>query len=160
VVNGDFLQGEMPMSRALLILAAGVLAASAATAAVPDFSPAESAAIYTAAGFKVKGKTIGGCDAADPGWPRSSFSIEAIDLNGDGKAEAIVTEGNVACYGRDEMGFTILARAPDGKWRVLARDTGGTMVLKTKHNGWLDIEYGGPGMQKHPVLRFDGKVYK
>jgi hypothetical protein len=148
------------MTRALLVLAAGVLAASVAAAAVPDFTPAESAAIYTAAGFKMKGKTISGCDAADPGWPRSSFSIEAIDLSGDGKPEAIVTEGNIACYGRDEMGFTILANGPDGKWRVLARDNGGTMPLKTRHNGWLDIEYGGPGMQKHPVLRYDGKVYK
>lgn len=148
------------MLRTLSGCAVALISVAVAAATPPAFTPAESAAIYTAAGFTVKGKAISGCDAADPGWPRSDFSIEAIDLSGDGKAEAIVTEGNIACYGRDEMGFTILAKAPDGKWRVLARENGGTMILKTRHNGWLDIEYGGPGMQKQPVLRYDGKLYK
>jgi hypothetical protein len=134
--------------------------ATATAAAAAAFNPADTAALYKAAGFTVKGKTIIGCDAADPGWPRSSFNIEAIDLNGDGKPEAIASEGNVACYGRDETGFTILARNPDGSWRKIGGSTGGIMPLKTRHNGWLDIEYGGPGMQKQPVLRFDGKAYK
>jgi hypothetical protein len=31
-------------------------------------------------------------------------------------------------------------------------------VLKTRHNGWLDTEYGGPSMQKQPVLRWNGKT--
>ena len=137
-----------------------VLFAMPLLAAAPAFSPAETAAIYKAAGFTVKGKTIIGCDASDPGWPRSNFSIEAIDLNDDGKAEAIVTEGNIACYGGDETGFNIMARNPDGSWRRIGSATGGTMPLKTRHNGWRDIEYGGPGLQKHPVMRFNGKTYQ
>jgi hypothetical protein len=142
-----------------IILGLGLLALPV-QAATPAFSATDTAAIYKAAGFTMKGRTIVGCDAADASWPRSDFNIEAIDLGGDGKPEAIVSEGNVACYGRDEMGFTILARNPDGSWRKLAQNTGGTAPLKTRHNGWLDIEYGGPGMQKHPVLRYDGKIYK
>ena len=139
-------------------LAAMLLAAPALAA--PAFGPADTAAIYKAAGFKVAGGKVSGCDAADPNWPRSSFNIEAVDLSGDGKSEAILSEGNVACYGRDEMGFWILARNPDGSWRVLAQNSGGTMVLKTRHNGWADVEYGGPGMQKQPVLRYNGKTYQ
>ncbi len=130
-----------------------------AMAAAP-FSPADTAAIYKAAGLAMKGKAIVDCAAADPTWPRSRFDIEAIDLSGDGKPEAVLSEGNIACYGRDETAFTILARNPDGSWRKLVQNTGGIMPLKTRHNGWLDIEYGGPGLQKQPVMRFDGKVYR
>lgn len=146
------------MGRLLTIaLAFGVAPASAAP---PAFSPADTATIYRAAGFKVQGNKVIGCDAADPSWPRSSFFIEAVDLNADGQPEAIVTEGNTACYGRDEQGFTVLAKNPDGSWRKLAAGSGATLVLKTRSKGWLDIEYGGPGMQKQPVLRWNGKAYQ
>ncbi len=144
------------MHRAVFAL----LLATPTIAAAPAFNPADTAAIYKAAGFAMKGKAVVDCAAADPNWPRSNFFIEAIDLSGDGKPEAVLSEGNIACYGRDETGFTILARNPDGSWRKLAQNTGGIMPLKTRHNGWLDVEYGGPGMQKQPVMRFDGKVYK
>lgn len=134
--------------------------ASAAHAADAAFPPDETAAIYRAAGFTVKGDQVSGCDVADPSWPRSSFFVEAVDLNGDGKPEAIVSEGNTACYGRDEMGFTILAKGADGSWRTLATGTGGTLVRKTKTQGWLDVEYGGPGMDEKPVLKWNGKAYR
>lgn len=138
---------------------AGGLLLLAVPCAAAGFSPAELASIYKGAGYTVRGNKPVGCDAADPSWPRSSFHVEAVDLNGDGKPEAIVSEGNVACYGRDEMGFHVVARNADGSWRRLASDSGGTMVLKTRHKGWLDIEYGGPGMQKQPVLIWNGKAY-
>jgi len=137
-----------------------VLAAATAHAEGPSFPAAETAAIYQAAGFTVQGDKISGCDATDPEWPRSSFFVEAVDLSGDGKPEAIVSEGNVACYGRDEQGFTILAKGPDGKWRKLATGSGVTLVLKTRTQGWLDVEYGGPGMQQQPVLRWNGTAYR
>lgn len=136
------------------------LLAMPALAATPAFSPADTAAIYKAAGLALKGKTVVDCAAADPSWPRSHFDIEAIDLSGDGKPEAVLSEGNAACYGRDETAFTIVARNPDGSWRKIGASTGGIMPLKTRHNGWLDIQYGGPGLQKQPVMRFDGKVYR
>jgi len=141
---------------ALLVFAC----ASAALAEPAAFPPAETAAIYRAAGFTVSGDKVSGCDAAEPEWPRSSFFVEAVDLDGDGKPEAIVSEGNTACYGRDEMGFTILAKGSDGAWHKLATGTGGTLVLKTKTQGWLDIEYGGPGMDRKPVLHWNGKAYE
>ena len=141
------------------IVAMLALSAVAAVPGTPAFSPAETAAIYEAAGFTVQGDKVIGCDAADPSWPRSSFFIEAVDLSGDGKPEAIVSEGNIACYGGDEQAFTVLAKNADGTWRKLVAGSGGTLVLTTRHAGWLDIEYGGPGMQKQPVLRWNGTTY-
>jgi hypothetical protein len=148
---------------ATLTLAVSLAATPALTPALaetPAFTPAETAAIYRAAGFTVEGSKVIGCDATDPGWPRSSFFIEAVDLNADGKAEAIVTEGNIACYGGDEQGFNVLAQNPDGTWRRLAAGSGATAVLKTRHMGWLDIEYGGPGMQVQPALKWNGMSYE
>ena len=142
------------------IIAILALATTPALAEAPAFTPTETAAIYKAAGFTVEGTKVIGCDATDPGWPRSSFFIEAVDLNADGKPEAIVSEGNVACYGGDEQGFNILAQNPDGTWRRLGAGSGGTLVLKTRHKGWLDIEYGGPGTQVQPVLKWNGTSYE
>lgn len=142
------------------IVATLALIATPAIAATPGFSLAETAAIYKAAGFRVEGSKVTGCDAADSSWPRSKFFIEAVDLSGDGKPEAIVTEANTACYGRDEQGFKVLAKGPDGNWRRLAVGSGTALVLKTRQNGWLDIEHGAPGKQKQPVLRWNGKTYR
>lgn len=142
-----------------LVFAIGLLT-SRALAAAAGFSPAETLAIYNAAGFTMRGKAIVGCDAADPGWPRSDISIDAIDLNGDGKPEVIVNEGNSACYGSTGNGFTVLAKSPAGQWRRLGKAVGMPGPLQTRHAGWLDIEIGGPGFGRMPVLRFDGTAYK
>lgn len=145
---------------ALAVTLAVTLGVTPAMAEAPTFTPAETAAIYKAAGFTLEGSKVIGCDASDPSWPRSSFFIEAVDLNADGKPEAIVSEGNIACYGGAEQGFTILARNPDGTWRSLGAQSGATRVLKTRHNGWLDIEFGGPGTQAQPVLQWNGTSYQ
>jgi len=143
-----------------LFLAMLVILAAPAWGEPPAFSKAETAALYAAAGFQVKGDQVIGCDAADPSWPRSSFFIEAVDLNGDGKPEAIVSEGNTACYGMMEQGFTLLARGPDGSWRKLGSERGVSLVLDSRTGGWRDVEYGGPGFEKNPVLRWNGKTYQ
>jgi hypothetical protein len=134
--------------------------ALAATTVAGPFPPAETVAIYKGAGFIVRNNLPLGCNTGNPDWPASQFFIEAVDLSGDGKPEAIISEGNIACFGRDEQAFTIVAKNPDGSWRKVGSGTGGTMPLKTRHNGWLDIEYGGPGMQKQPVLKWDGTNYQ
>jgi hypothetical protein len=63
-----------------------------------------------------------------------SFFIEAVDLSGDGKPEAIVSEGNIACYGGDEQAFTVLAKNADGTRRL--------------RSGERDRVDGGPGTVK------------
>ncbi|HPU15824.1 MAG TPA: hypothetical protein PK808_07050 [Polymorphobacter sp.] len=150
------------MQYSMILATVALIAAStvqAATAAGP-FNAAETIAIYKGAGFIVRNNLPLGCNTGNPDWLASHFSVEAIDLSGDGKPEAIVSEGNVACFGRDEQAFTIVARNPDGSWRKIGGGGGGTMPLTTRHDGWLDIEYGGPGMQKQPVLRWNGTTYQ
>jgi hypothetical protein len=139
-------------------VASMALLALAAAAQAP-FSAKEIRAIYASAGFKVQGSTIVGCEARHPKGPVSNFSIRAIDLNGDGKAEAIVTETNTACYGRDAQRFTVLAQDAHGNWRKLGYGSGAMRVLKSRQKGWLDIEYGGPGSPSGQLLRWTGKVY-
>lgn len=141
-----------------MILAAALLAAPA-LAAPAAFPPAETAAIYAAAGFPMKGRARTDCASADPAWPRPHLDIEAVDLNGDGKPEAFVSEGNIACYGRDEQGFSIMAKDPGGGWRKLGGATGVPSPMKTRTRGWLDIQAGGPGFARMPVMRWTGSAY-
>lgn len=137
--------------KAILILPALLLIAAA-----PTLTKTDRAQALAAAGF-VGGKT---CATGNPGWPKSQIDVEAIDLNGDGKVEAFVTESNAACYGNDGGGFTIVGKDATGKWRNLGGDTGIPVPLKSKRNGWLDIRVGGPGFGAMPVLRWDGKKYR
>lgn len=126
----------------------------AAGAAEP--SAAERAAIFKAAGFKAKGDKYVRCEddttqSATPG------RIEFEDVNGDSSAEAWVKESSLFCYGNTAEYFVLLAKGAKGTWTILLEDTGVPVVLKTKSNGWPDIESGGPGFGKFPVYRYDGK---
>ena len=33
-------------------------------------------------------------------------------------------------------------------------------MLETREIGWIDLAYGGPGMRKQRVLRWNGKTYQ
>lgn len=121
--------------------------------------PGDSAALFTAAGFHRVGRQWrSGCD--DPGTP--SYSPGAIelyrDLNGDGRPEAVVTEGGTYCYGNTGTGFTLLTKTAAGQWRKLYASQGVATILPLKAKGWPDIEVGGPGFC-FPVLRWTGTAY-
>ena len=52
-------------------------------------------------------------------------SIETVrDLNGDGRPEAVVTEGGTFCYGHAGMGYQLLSKQADGRWRVMTGGSG------------------------------------
>lgn len=119
----------------------------------------EQTAIFAAAGFhRQDGHWQSECD--DPGTPSyEAGKIEQFtDLNGDGLAEAVVTEGGAYCYGNTGTGFTLLTSSPTGKWRKLYQSEGVATVLETRANGWPEIEVGGPGFC-FPVLRWSGEAY-
>ena len=122
-------------------------------------TPAERTAIFTAAGFHQRGgKWSSACEnpaseAYDAG------KIESFDdLNGDGRHEAIVTEGGAFCYGAAGTGFTLLTSSASGKWTALYSSSGMASVLNSRANGWPEIEVGGPGFC-FAVLRWTGKAY-
>jgi len=129
----------------------------AAAAVVPA---AEQAAIFTAAGFHKAGSQwrtdcgAPGNGSYDPG------TIETYrDLNGDGRPEAVVTEGSSFCYGNTETGFQLVSKQSNGSWRKLHGSPGIAEFLKTRGTANMpDLSVGGPGFC-FPVLRWNGRAY-
>ena len=136
-----------------MLLLAALLAASAPAA--------EQAAIFKAAGFTRRGRAwkSGNCDGAES----ESYSPGTIetyrDLNGDGRAEAVVTEGGAICYGMTGTHFWLLSKQANGGWKLMTEETAMPDFLPTKGaGGWPDIQRGGPGFC-FPVWRWNGRAY-
>src|SRR3954462_7624612 len=129
-----------------MILIAALLAVSAPIG--------DQAAIFTAAGFK----KVGGQWRTECGAPgNGSYEPGAIetyrDLNGDGRPEAVVTEGGSYCYGNTGTGFWLLSKQPSGRWEKLYDSQGVAEFLPTRGvNKMPDMSVGGPGFC-FPVLR-------
>lgn len=131
----------------------------AAAAPAPDpaamaVSGADRAAAFKAAGFTpTRGKYIA-CDKS------SELQIAFSDLNGDGRPDAVITDGGTECYGNTGTGYTIVTKDASGAWRKLFDMTGIPDFQKTRGaGGWPDIINGGPGFC-FPVLRWNGKDYQ
>jgi hypothetical protein len=121
----------------------------------------EQAAIFKAAGFSRNGDVwkSGNCESAES----ESYQAGAIDtyrdLNGDGRPEAVVTEGGAICYGMTGTHFWLLSKQASGGWKRLYDETAVPEFLKTTGaGGWPDMQLGGPGFC-FPVYRWNGKTY-
>ncbi len=139
-----------------VVLAAGSVAPVLGQAP-GGLSAADRAAVFKAAGAVQRdGKWIICTDDPAP----SGASIDEVrDLNGDGRPEAVVSEGGAFCYGFAGTGFQLLSRQADGRWRRITGDIGIPEFLKTKGaGGWPDISIGGPGFC-FPVQRWNGREY-
>lgn len=123
-----------------------------ALAVAPAPSAAERGAIFKAAGFAPRGGRYLMCDGRTP------LGLEVRDINGDGRRDALVIDGGLECYGHTEAGFVLLTYSPQGRWTVLHQTPGVANFLRTRANGWPDLEVGGPGFC-FPVLRWTGRAY-
>jgi hypothetical protein len=139
------------------MLSAILIAAAASAAPLP----ADKAAIFTAAGFVRHGTDwrTSNCE----GMEGASYAPGAIDdyrdLNGDGRPEAVVSEGSANCYGNTETHFWLLSKQASGAWKLIYNETAVPEFLKTKGvGGWPDLLLGGPGFC-FPVVRWNGKAY-
>ncbi|MDP3175740.1 MAG: hypothetical protein Q8M88_15015 [Phenylobacterium sp.] len=141
----------------LLVLALALSVATAAQAAPAPLTPADKAAAFKAAGFKPKGREWVRCDDTQTS-SHQNGSIEVADLNGDGAPEAWVRESSVFCYGNTAEAFVLVTKRPTG-WTILLDEVGIANPLATKHNGWPDIEVGGPGFGPSPKYRYNGVKY-
>lgn len=121
-------------------------------AVAPAPTSTERAAIFKAAGFTPTAGKYLMCDGRTP------LGLETRDVNGDGRLDALVLDGGLECYGSTESGFALLTRSAAGKWTKLHNSPGIPHFLKTRANGWPDIEVGGPGFC-FPVLRWTGRTY-
>lgn len=124
-----------------------------------SLSVADERAAFTAAGFKFNGKQWRAC--GDPGTAsyEPGFVRTVQDLNGDGRLDAIITEGSAACFGQDGAGYWIVSKQANGGWKLITSGSGIPRVLPTRGVGnWPDLEIGGPGFC-FPVERWNGKAY-
>ena len=129
-------------------------------AAAVSVPAAEQAAIFTAAGFTRRGgKWRTDCDdASTPGYDPGAIETYN-DLNGDGRPEAVITEGGSFCYGSTETGFYMLSKQTNGRWTKIFQSQGIAEFLPTRGVGRMpDISIGGPGFC-FPVVRWNGKTY-
>lgn len=123
-------------------------------------SPVDVKAAFIAAGFRLEAGKWRNCD--DPG--SAAYTPGQIDdfrdFNGDGRPEAIISEGSNFCFGMTGTGFSLVSKQADGTWRLMTSSPGLPTILAIKaSNGWPDIEIGGPGFC-FPVTRWTGAEYK
>ena len=134
----------------------GYRRANAATAPPPKPAvsvPADRAAAFRAAGVTPVGGRYLACDKSQ------EMQIEIRDLNGDGRPDAVITDGGTECYGMTGQGFTLVTNDANGAWRRLYQSQGiPTFQASRGVGGWPDIENGGPGFC-HPVMRWNGRDY-
>jgi len=140
---------------ALVLLGAASSARGDAPVVTPKLSPAESARLYEAAGFKLTTSGIVSTICNAPAMPRVTY----VDLNADGRAEAVAIDKNPACYGQPGDWFTVVRREADGRWRTILRNVGVVRWESTRTKGWLDARLSG-GDQCERTARFDGSDYR
>ncbi len=139
-------------------------ASSIASASPKQLSSADRAAAFKAAGYSLKGKewrTECGLEITkdDERVYSSGVIEEAKDVNGDGRLEAIITEGSLACYGMAGVGFNIVSKQADGSWKSILANSGRVHFLETKGAaGWPDAQIVGPGLCDG-VWRWNGNEY-
>lgn len=122
-------------------------------------SAADRAAVFKAAGFKARGDQYVRCEEDPPTASSQPGAIETADLNHDGRPEAFVTESSLFCYGNTAAAFVLVTQDANGTWRKILDEVGVHVVRKTEHQGWADVEVGGPGMGKQPVFQWNGSKY-
>lgn len=96
------------------------------------------------------------CPALNPG--AGDIQIEAVDLNGDGSAEVLVSLGSACMFGYSGSGVFLFTKAAPGDWQSHNLGTGVAVMQDTRHLGYADVMIGGPGFC-HPVMRWDGATY-
>lgn len=130
---------------------------SSVTAQADELPRSEQIKAFHAAGFNQERSE---CEIQETGSYRP-VTMELIeDLNGDGRPDALITEGSTYCYGQAGTGFYLVSQQPDGYWKLMLKESGVAEFLASKgSNGWPDVEVGGPGLC-FPVLRYDGQSYR
>jgi hypothetical protein len=152
-----------PLLLGLAILVSGAIpclfTATAQAPAGATLTAADRTAAFTAAGFNRVGRQWQGC--GDPG--TASYTpgeIETVrDIDGDGRPDAVITEGSTYCYGNTGTGFSLVSKQGNGTWRLIHASPGIARFLpRSAAIGWPDLEIGGPGFC-FPVARWNGRKY-
>lgn len=128
---------------ASIALLAGLALASAALAQASADRAREAASMITAAGFRIQGNQIVNA-CGRPSQPRPS----PVDLDGDGRPEAVITDVDPACYGGAGEAFSVIQRQGPAAWALVGAGRGRIKLLDSRTNGWRDYSLEGPGCQR------------
>lgn len=86
------------------------------------------------------------------------YDAEVIDLNGDGQPEVFTQVHGICLGGMAGVSMNLYIKDKSGHWKPQFGFPGIFAILKTKSNGYPDIEIGGPG-NCFPVWRWNGMQY-
>lgn len=152
------------MSVLAMLAATLAFAQPAPSADLGTLPPARLDALLRTGGYERVGAKWAGCGglstvATGPVGETTGAGSRLVDLNGDGRDEAIVVDESTECYGVVGTAFQILTPTVDGGWKGVHHDVGGAIVLAARGSGnWADLERSGPG-RCFPRLRWDGAKY-
>jgi len=119
----------------------------------PNVPAKVTSQIFKAAGFKkTKYGWEGNCDIGE--------ITTYKDLNADGLKDAIISDADSICYGREMVGYHIISLQKNGAWKLIYENRGTPSFLETKGtDGWPDLINNGSGFC-FAVFRWDGQEYK
>ncbi len=139
--------------RFTLVLACAVDIALSGVASAQQMSQTEIMQLLNAAGMSVSGKKV-----LNPCHRPTAPQVKFIDMNGDGRPEAVTLDHDPACYGPDPGYQTkLLAKDAAGRWQVIGVLLGVFKPLETRSHGWRDFTTDAGTCR--PVFRSDGRAY-
>lgn len=86
------------------------------------------------------------------------YDAEAVDLDGDGQLEVFTLVHGSCMGGMAGAHMNLYIRDAGGRWQPQFGFPGYYKVLKTRRQGFPDIQIDGPG-QCSPVWRWNGRAY-
>ncbi|MBM7060516.1 hypothetical protein JQX08_07330 [Pseudomonas sp. UL073] len=142
------------MRQNLCLLAGSLLAASSTLAGAAAASDAQLVSEATGGRLTaLKGQYYEeSCSAAQ------DYDAEVVDLNQDGQPEVFTQIHGICLGGGAGVLLELYIKGRDGQWHGQFGFPGMYNVLTTKHQGYPDIEIGGPGTC-FPVWRWNGQSY-
>ena len=136
----------------LAVALAAAAMASGAAAQQGRMAPREAMQLADAAGFTMRGtQALNSCGRATQ--PRFAF----VDLNGDGRPEAIAADIDPGCYGGTGEAFSVLWRGEVGVWNLIGKGKGRLTLMTSRTGPWRDLTLEGGGCQ--PTWTFRGMQY-
>lgn len=99
--------------------------------------------MLAASGYQIRGGQIVN-ECGRPAQPRPA----GVDLNGDGRNEAVVGEIDPTCYGGTGEAYVVIQQQAPGRWARVGAGRGRLKLLETRTNGWRDYTLEGPGCQR------------
>ncbi len=144
------------LSATSMAFAAAVATAGPAPAAAP-ITPADALHLLAAAGMSWTGQPPH-VQVLNPCQHATAPQVRFLDLNGDGRPEAVTMDHDPACYGPDP-GYQskILTRTANGRWQVVAVMLGVFQPLPARMRGWVDFTSQNGSCR--PVFRWAGSAY-